>query len=45
MWKVIFKKNKKPFALKEMSKVKIIDRKSERSIMYERELLSKLKHP
>ena len=28
-----------------MSKVKIIDRKSERSIMYERELLSKLKNP
>jgi len=28
-----------------MSKVKIIDRKSERSIMYEREMLSKLKNP
>ena len=39
------KKTKKPFALKEMSKVKIIDRKSERSIMYERELLAKLKNP
>jgi len=39
------KKNKKNFALKEMSKVKIIDRKSERSIMYERELLARLKHP
>ena len=45
VWKVLIKKNKRPFALKEMSKVKIIDRKSERSIMYERELLSKLKHP
>ena len=28
-----------------MSKVKIIDRKSERSIMYEREMLSRLKNP
>ncbi len=33
------------YALKEMSKVKIIDRKSEKSILYERDLLSKLKHP
>ena len=39
------KKTKTPFALKEMSKVKIIDRKSERSIIYERELLSQLKNP
>jgi serine/threonine protein kinase len=45
VWKVIFKKTKKTFALKEMSKAKIVDRKSERSIMYERELLEKLKHP
>jgi serine/threonine protein kinase len=28
-----------------MSKVKIIDKKSEKSIKYERELLTKLKHP
>jgi hypothetical protein len=42
---VISKKYKKQFALKEMSKVKIIDRKSEKSIIYERELLSRLKHP
>jgi hypothetical protein len=33
------------FALKEMSKVKIIDRKSEKSIIYEKDLLSKLKNP
>jgi serine/threonine protein kinase len=39
------KKHKKSYALKEMSKVRIIDRKSEKSITYERELLSKLKHP
>jgi len=28
-----------------MSKAKIIDKKSEKSIKYEKELLSKLKHP
>ena len=31
--------------MKEMSKVKIIDKKSEKSILGERDLLSKLKHP
>ncbi len=45
VWKVQLKKNKKQFALKEMSKAKIIDKKSEKSIKYERELLSRLKHP
>jgi serine/threonine protein kinase len=45
VWKVNSKKFKKAYALKEMSKVKIIDRKSEKSILYERDLLSKLKHP
>lgn len=45
VWKVSSKKTKKMYALKEMSKVKIIDRKSEKSIIYERDLLSKLKHP
>jgi serum/glucocorticoid-regulated kinase 2 len=39
------KKDKKLYALKEMAKVKIIDKKSERSIKYEKELLMKLKHP
>jgi serine/threonine protein kinase len=39
------KKDKKMYALKEMAKVKIIDKKSERSIKYEKELLTKLKHP
>jgi serine/threonine protein kinase len=39
------KKYKNYYALKEMSKVKIIDKKSEKSIKYERELLSYLKHP
>jgi protein kinase A len=45
VWKVQSKKYKKQFALKEMSKTKIIDKKSEKSIKYERELLSRLKHP
>ena len=45
VWKVRLKKNNEFFALKEMSKVKIIDRRSEISIMSERNLLSKLHHP
>lgn len=45
VWKVIDKKYKKQYALKEMSKIKIIDKKSEKSIKYERQLLSRLKHP
>ena len=39
------KKNNKNYALKEMSKVKIIDRRSEKSIRTEREFLAKLRHP
>ena len=39
------KKTKNYYALKEMSKVKIIDRKSEKSIKNEREFLSYLHHP
>ena len=45
VWQVIMKKNNKKYALKEMSKVKIIDRRSEKSIKGEREFLSKLHHP
>ena len=45
VWKVIDKKHKIAYALKEMSKVKVIDKKSEKSIKYERELLSHLKNP
>ena len=33
------------YALKEMSKVKIIDKKSEKSVMSERSLLARLHHP
>ena len=32
VWKVQYKKTKETFALKEMSKLKIIDKKSEKSI-------------
>ena len=39
------KKNNKKYALKEMSKVRIIDRHSERSIKGERDFLSVLLHP
>ena len=45
VWKVVHKKQKKVFALKEMSKAKIIDKRSQKSINYERELLSILKSP
>jgi hypothetical protein len=44
VWKVTFKRNNKSYALKEMSKVKIMDRKSEKSIKNERDLLSTLKN-
>ena len=44
VWKVRLKKANDFFALKEMSKVKIIDRRSEISIMSERNLLSNLNH-
>ena len=44
VWKVRLKKTNEYFALKEMSKVKIIDRRSEISIMSERNLLSNLHH-
>jgi serine/threonine protein kinase len=45
VWKVIFKKTGNLYALKQMSKAKIIDKKSERSIKYERDLLAKIHHP
>lgn len=45
VWKVRYKKTRQKYALKEMSKVKIIDRKSERSIRGERDFLSQLHHP
>ena len=45
VWKVKLKKTNEFFALKEMSKMKIIDRRSEFSIMSEKTLLSKLNNP
>lgn len=45
VWKVHNKKYNKTYAMKEMSKVTIIDGKSELSIKSERDLLSKIKHP
>lgn len=45
VWKVYSKKYKKIYAMKEMAKAKIIDKKSESSVKYEKELLSKIKHP
>ena len=45
VWQVVMKKTNKKYALKEMSKVKIIDRRSEKSIKTEREFLSRLRHP
>ena len=45
MWQVVMKKNNKRYALKEMSKVRIIDRHSEKSIKGERDFLSILLHP
>lgn len=43
--KVYSLKHKKFFALKEMSKAKIIDKRSEKSVKYERDLLSRMHHP
>ena len=45
VWKVYQKKYKKTYAMKEMSKTKIIDKNSVSSIKSERELLSKMFHP
>ena len=45
VWKVQSRKYNKTYAMKEMSKTKIIDKKSEKSIKSERDLLSKMKHP
>jgi len=41
----MFKKNKKYYAMKEMLKAKILDKKSEKSIKWERQLLLQLKNP
>lgn len=45
MWCAEHKKTKKEFAIKEMLKVKIVNKKSINSVTNERMLLSNLKHP
>ena len=45
VWKVYSQKYKSYFAMKEMSKAKIIDKKSEKSIKNERDILSSMHHP
>ncbi|EAR83938.2 Serine/Threonine kinase domain protein (macronuclear) [Tetrahymena thermophila SB210] len=45
VWRVEHKKNQKPYAMKEMSKSKIITKRSVNSVMSERHLLSQLKNP
>ena len=45
VWKVYSRKYKKVFAMKEMSKVKIIDKRSEISVKFERDLLEQMHHP
>lgn len=44
VWKVKMKKNREAFAMKEMSKTKVISKKSVASVINERRLLSQLKH-
>ena len=45
VWKVYSRKYKKVFAMKEMSKIKIIDKRSEVSVKFERDLLENMHHP
>ena len=45
VWKVYSRKQKAQFAVKEMSKAKIIDKHSEKSVKFERDLLSRMHHP
>lgn len=45
VWKVIYTKNKNKYAMKVMSKLKIIDKKSEKGIFNERNILEKIHHP
>ena len=45
VWKVMEKATKVIYAMKQMQKVKIVSKRSVNSVMNERELLVKLKHP
>ena len=44
VWKVEFKKNKENYAMKEMEKYKIYQKKSVTSVMNEKKLLENLRH-
>ena len=44
VWKVSLRKSKKYYAMKEMSKAVIVMKKSVKSILTEKKILSKLKH-
>lgn len=45
VWKVMDKRTKKIYAMKLMSKIKIINKKSVGSVMNERNYLAQLHHP
>jgi serine/threonine protein kinase len=45
VWKVEKKSTNKFYALKEMSKAKVIAKRSEQSVMNEKRILEQLKHP
>lgn len=45
MWRVEKKKSGQYYAMKEMSKARIITKRSVNSVMNERKLLAQLKHP
>ena len=45
MWKVEYKKVKKIFAMKEMSKARILTKRSVKSVMNERQILTQLNSP
>lgn len=45
MWKVEFMKNRRSYAMKEMSKCKVLAKKSVSSVMNERQLLEKIDSP
>ena len=45
VWKVQQKKNKMFYAMKEMSKARILSKRSVNSVMNEKKLLTMLKHP
>ncbi len=45
VWKVADKRTRRVYAMKQMSKIKIINKKSVSSVMNERNYLAQLNHP